>query len=276
MRWTFLGTGGAFTRFKTDYHNNVLVEFGDFKALIDCSLGALESLDELGIDPLEIDAVIVTHIHGDHVSGLEELGFRQLFFDADGPLELITHPCILPSHAIPEVDHHDGTDLWENYLRGPMERFQDEKGFPVRAELSTYFEPVVMNRFELEGWEFDFFRTEHVLEKDSFGFEVYPAGEAEGPMVLFTADSRPLGEFGEEDRYDRADVIFHECFLGEYYPATVHTHFEELLEMPRERQEKMWLMHYGDDSDFDTSDGAFDLAETHQTFEFELEGDTDG
>lgn len=86
MKLTFLGTGtsvgvptiGCKCRVctSTDAHDkrlraSALVEFGDTRILIDC--GPDFRLQMLGLDFKRIDAVLLTHVHYDHVGGLDDL-----------------------------------------------------------------------------------------------------------------------------------------------------------------------------------------------------------
>ena len=69
MKLTVLGCGDAFGsggRLQTSYH----VETGGFQFLIDCGATALIGLNRQGLDPNEIGTVFLSHLHGDHYSGL--------------------------------------------------------------------------------------------------------------------------------------------------------------------------------------------------------------
>jgi ribonuclease BN (tRNA processing enzyme) len=48
----------------------ILVETSDRRLLIDCGMTASASLGRIGMDPAEIDAVVISHLHGDHFGGL--------------------------------------------------------------------------------------------------------------------------------------------------------------------------------------------------------------
>jgi len=68
MRVCVLGSGSS--------GNSTLVVAGDTRVLIDCGLSARETIRRIqavGEDPSRIDAVIVTHEHGDHARGLAML-----------------------------------------------------------------------------------------------------------------------------------------------------------------------------------------------------------
>lgn len=69
MKLTVLGCGDAFGsggRLQTSF----LIETANNKILLDCGATILPALHKNGFSSAEIDAVIVTHIHGDHYGGL--------------------------------------------------------------------------------------------------------------------------------------------------------------------------------------------------------------
>jgi ribonuclease BN (tRNA processing enzyme) len=66
---TIIGCGDAFGaggRLQTSFH----VRSAPSTFLIDCGTSTLIGLRRLGLEPNEIDAVFVTHLHGDHFGGL--------------------------------------------------------------------------------------------------------------------------------------------------------------------------------------------------------------
>lgn len=69
MKLTIVGSGDAFGsggRLQTCFH----VATGEFDFLIDCGASSLIGMDRAGLDPGGVDAIFVTHLHGDHFSGL--------------------------------------------------------------------------------------------------------------------------------------------------------------------------------------------------------------
>jgi len=75
---TFVGSGDAFGaggRFQTC----ILVDAPDTRFVIDFGASSLIALNKLGIDHNTIDAVVLTHLHGDHCGGIP-------FFLADAML----------------------------------------------------------------------------------------------------------------------------------------------------------------------------------------------
>ena len=72
MRVTLLGTGTP----RPDPERSgpaTLVEAGDTKLLIDVGRGTTTRLGETGLGPADISAVLVTHMHSDHLTGLVDL-----------------------------------------------------------------------------------------------------------------------------------------------------------------------------------------------------------
>jgi len=69
LRLTFLGSGDAFGsggRLQTC----MLVESDGRRWLLDCGATSLVALRRAGIDPATIDAILISHLHGDHFGGV--------------------------------------------------------------------------------------------------------------------------------------------------------------------------------------------------------------
>ncbi|MCQ8904019.1 MAG: MBL fold metallo-hydrolase [Methanothrix sp.] len=68
MEITLLGTGAGIPQ--ADRAQSSLLISDEEVLLIDCGAGALLRLGEIGLSPLEVDAVVLTHLHLDHVADL--------------------------------------------------------------------------------------------------------------------------------------------------------------------------------------------------------------
>ena len=65
----FLGSGDAFGsggRAQTC----IYVDCPDFRFLIDCGASGLISMKRWGVSPSAVDAILITHLHGDHFGGI--------------------------------------------------------------------------------------------------------------------------------------------------------------------------------------------------------------
>ena len=71
IRFTSLGSGSE--------GNALLIEAGSTRLMIDCGLPvrqALARIEARGVDPMGLNAILVTHEHGDHIGGVMALGRR--------------------------------------------------------------------------------------------------------------------------------------------------------------------------------------------------------
>ncbi len=87
----FLGSGDAFGsggRFQTCLH----LETAGAQALVDCGASSLVAMRRFGVDPATIDAVLLTHLHGDHFGGLP-------FLVLDGQFRRRTRPLTIAGPA---------------------------------------------------------------------------------------------------------------------------------------------------------------------------------
>lgn len=87
MKVRFLGSGDAFGsggRFQTCIH----LESTATQLIVDCGASSLIAMRRFGVDPLAIDTVILSHLHGDHFGGVP-------FLILDGQFKRRTRPLIV-------------------------------------------------------------------------------------------------------------------------------------------------------------------------------------
>jgi len=90
-RVRFIGSGDSFGnggRFQTC----ILVDGVDYRFLIDCGATSLVALKRAGIDPSSIDAVLLTHFHGDHCGGVPYLILDGQFTKRERPFVVAGPP----------------------------------------------------------------------------------------------------------------------------------------------------------------------------------------
>ncbi|WP_055107529.1 MBL fold metallo-hydrolase [Paenibacillus ihumii] len=220
LRLQMLGTGGAFA--KRYYNNNALLYADGFTLLIDCGITAPLALHHMGKPMEAIDAVLITHIHGDHVGGLEEYAFRMKYGHGRKPVlyvpELLAEP------------------LWENTLKGGL-------GQDGIDSLEDAFHVHLLREGQISelarGLSLEIIRTPHIPGKNSYS--LYLNGE-----IFYSADMIFQPELLTElVRQRGCRKILHEVQLTG--PGQVHTTLEELLSLPADLREKISLMHYGDE-----------------------------
>lgn len=167
MRLRFLGSGDAFGsggRFNTCFH--VTTAQGAF--LIDCGASSMVAIRRFGVDPNGIDAVFVSHLHGDHFGGLP-------FFLLDAQLvSRRTRPLTLA-----------GPPGFEARLLQAMENFfPGSTGIERRFELQILeLEPEV--RREVEGVAVTPWVVKHYCGAPPFALRL----EAEGKVLTYSGDT---------------------------------------------------------------------------------------
>lgn len=256
IRLTFLGTGGAFTDFRVNYHNNAVVHTSEGPVLIDCGGTAAQSLKELGIPVWDVAGVIVTHMHGDHIGGLEQLLWERYY---TGPQRFLRTKVLATAevHAALRRCLHDCVDEYTNRNGVTMPGGYD-------ALVQAVIAPENLG-FVVGDVSFALARTPHVVgpdvDKPSFGVRLFDDECA----AYYTSDTTFRPEIGAL----YPGRIFHDCTFAPHYKGTVHTHYSELLTLPPEVRKEIVLMHHTtvpDGVDV-VADGFAGAASKHATYD---------
>lgn len=225
MKLLFLGTGSAFTVGANNFQSNMLLTADSGKQLlIDCGSDIRWSLHEQGLSYRDIDKIYISHLHADHVGGMEFMGFSSKY----------DPQCDLPGLFLSR-DLTD--DLWERTLSGGMRMLEGDL-----ATLESFFEVHEIGQsreFYWEGIRFKLVRTFHV----NSGFGLMPSYglffEVNKQRIFLTTDCQLRLEYLSE-YYERADVIFQDCETARR-PTPVHAHYNQLKQLPKSLKQKMWL-----------------------------------
>ena len=249
MKITFLGSSDAFTHSMNNYQSNLILQKETGKTLlIDCGPEARRSLSELKLSFDSIDALYISHLHADHIGGLEWLGLTRYFHGTKPKPKLFLHKSL-------------EKDLWEKSLSGGMTCLETEK-----AELSSFFDVQAVDKsFHWEGNKFELVEMSHAFNEKQklpcYGL-FFQNNEKK---VFFTADTRFTPET-LMPYYKKADLIFHDCETKKKR-TSVHSHYEELRTLEDKIKKKMWLYHYNEDPLPDAeSDGFAGFVKKHQSF----------
>lgn len=237
-----LGTGSAFA--KNYYNNNALIHDGNFTLLIDCGITAPLALHQMNKTFNDVDAVLITHIHADHVGGLEELAFiMKMKYNRKLPLYI--------ADALVEP-------IWEHTLKGGL--YQQGHISSLQDVFDVHpLKPGVKASIS-SGISVELIHTQHIPGKDSYSLYLndrifYSADMVFDPILL-----KQL--VNERD----CEVILHECQL--HGPGEVHTTLDELLSLPQEIQERTYLMHYSDEVEaFIGKTGNMEFVEQQRVYE---------
>jgi ribonuclease BN (tRNA processing enzyme) len=194
----FLGSGDAFGsggRFQTCIH----LESGAGQLLLDCGASSLIAMRRFGVDPQAIDAVILSHLHGDHFGGVP-------FMILDGQFKRRTRPLIVV-----------GPPGVEARVRATMEAL-----FPGSTSVERRFEtrfvelvdrsPIVVGPVGVTGFE-----VSHASGAPPFALRV--AGE--GKVVAYSGDTEWTESLIEAAR--GADLFIAEAL---FYDKRVRYHLD--------------------------------------------------
>ncbi len=249
MKLKFLGVGGAFTM--TNFHSNMLLESAGKRLLIDCGSDIRFSLKEANVSPESIDAVYISHLHGDHAGGMEWLGYSKYFAKPRIRPTLYAHPSVMSL-------------LWAP-LRSSMAMNQ------TKTTLDTYFATNAVQSFCVGDVEIQMVQTIHYYD----GHELMPS------FGLFLTDKRTTAKvFLTTDTqyclslyrpyFEQATFIFHDCetydWKNDIIKSGVHAHYSELKTLPSAFKSKTWLYHY-QDGELPPKDGFGGFVAKGQSFE---------
>jgi glyoxylase-like metal-dependent hydrolase (beta-lactamase superfamily II) len=214
MTITFVGSGGAFT---TAYGNNsALLQFDSTNLLLDCGYSTPARMGKMGIKATNIDNIWISHMHADHVGGLEEVAYKNYF--QGRRTNLFVGQDISP-------------DL-EQYLSSTL-----KYGVTGQLAVTDYFNVIKVKK------EFNIGRRTFKLEK-TVHIGMMPAYMFFYDTFIFTGDSKFI-DWTVRD-LDGIHFIFHDTQV-EKYDNDFHTNLESLFLLPKEIREKIYCMHYSED-----------------------------
>lgn len=222
-----LGVGDAFSA--RWYSSCLAVEHHGRWLLIDCPHPIRKMMREAGeeagtpLDVASIDAIVLTHLHADHCSGLEGFGYFSHFV-LRRRAHLVAHPDVVGR-------------LWSGCLAAGMEQLIDAREHrPHAMQCDDYFEhtPLDTTRVVRVGpFEVASRMTTHHIPTTALRVR------AGGRTLGYSADT--AWDPGLIDWLSDADLIVHETNYG------AHTPYARLAALPAELRARMRLIHYADD-----------------------------
>jgi len=220
-----LGVGDTFS--EKHHSTSLLLVCDGFHLAIDCPdmyrsvLRAASERSGKSLAIEEIDHVLITHVHGDHMNGLEGVAFYKHFVEGK-QVKLLTSPEVRSS-------------IWDERLKASMSTLWNGDQFREMT-FASYFEharlewasDITVGPFRIKAR-----RTIHHVPTSAI------LVEAAGRTLGYSSDT--AFDPGLISFLEPADLIIHETNFG---PA--HTPYDALAALPADLRARMRLIHYSD------------------------------
>jgi len=222
MRLQVVGCGDAFG---SGGRSNAcfLLQGDSASVLLDCGPGSLAGMKRLGIRPAALDAVLVTHLHGDHFGGIPFLFLEHRYRERRG------HPLWIAGPAW--LEQQTDQLACALYPSG----ISSAERMPVR-----FLELCPDASADLDGVRVTPFPVRHAPGMDSLGLRV----EMDGKTVVYSGDTEWFDGLVEASR--GADLMLLECTYV-HEDGGYHVRLDEVLNHRHRLEcEKLLLVHLGE------------------------------
>ena len=204
MLLTLLGTGCPKVDHKRFGPSN-LVSTKKTNILIDCGSGVTQRLEEIKISTADIDALVLTHLHSDHV-----VDFYQLIISS-------WHSYRTKSWKI------YGPKGTKKFLNKIMDAWKEERNLRIQYEARSSIDAFkldiiefgVSGKIKIDDIVLEYFKVDHFPVKYAYGFNFYNNKK----KLTISGDTKPCENLIKYAQL--SDVLLHEVYIeGEIQPAT--------------------------------------------------------
>jgi ribonuclease BN (tRNA processing enzyme) len=228
-----LGVGSAFTeRF---FHNNYVFKLGNKNLLIDAGTTLRYSLKNSGFNILDINYILITHFHSDHVGGLEEF-LQRCYFRLENGQHKPHRPTLIMMESQMELFEH----LLSSGLYNQGLTLNDYCNVQLVKNVSNQESLVEINQYKIELIDTS---NLHIVGMHCFAFKI--SDVAENINMLFSSDIKKLEPSGIKEKIDHQTIaIFQDLQLPN---NPVHADLDEIINYyPVNYHGMIYVMHYPD------------------------------
>ena len=196
MQLTLLGTGCPSVDYKRFGPSN-LISTNNAKVLVDCGSGVTQRLNQIKISSADIDALMLTHLHSDHIVDLYQLIISSWHSYRVKPW-IIYGP--------------KGT---KNFINKIMHAWRDERTQRINYEARSSIQAfnIITKEFKnvgnlkIKDLKITYFEVDHKPVKFAYGFNFFHNKK----KLTISGDTKPcenIMKFGQN-----SDVLLHEVYI---------------------------------------------------------------
>ncbi|MEW6455901.1 MAG: MBL fold metallo-hydrolase [Acidobacteriota bacterium] len=223
MEIYFLGTASGQSTSKRD-NTSLLVKVFNEVFLIDCSGSPVKKISQVGIDFMNINNILITHVHPDHIYGLPSLVHQMLLKKRKRELNIFC----------PEKS--------DSFLHAFLNLFFEKakNGFKINISPVRLVEKIKI--IDSDHYEIFSFSVEHGIE--AIGFKIV---EKNGKSMVYSGDTKPCLNI-IKNALD-CDLLIHESTFPHQYEEEVNkgghtTSFQAGEIASLTRAKKLILTHF--------------------------------
>jgi len=213
MHLTLLGTGCPAVHAQR-YGPAQIVRQGDTTLLVDCGSGVTQRMAQAGISGRDIDAVLLTHMHSDHIVDLFQLVISSWHQGRDRPQRVFG-----PQGTYNYVDGM--VSLWQSEMERRIEQERRPSAIALQTEVIELKpdEMVEFGAMRVRAVEVD-----HKPVRHAYGFTF----ETDQAKLVISGDTRPCDALTEAAQ--GADLLLHEVFVHHEMKVTEGVRSAETIE----------------------------------------------